>query len=215
MIAMGTADPVQARRLVARLSVIWDETIMAAREQVTRGHLNATEAVAVFKGALNEELGLAAAGRHDVSNDNDRTNRVLAATYRVAALLDPEAISVSDGLLDIYTRDFSEADRRAVVLMLKGAGPHRSAPSEAEQALSLINAPVNRATIREAAIQILLAKAEAQSRAGLLAHPLANAVGEPLLRLIDDDAVAAMRNTHHSVTHTPVSLSENVRRQII
>jgi integrase len=208
MIAMGTADPVQARRLVARLSVIWDETIMAAREQVTRGHLNATEAVAVFKGALNEELGLAAAGRHDVSNDNDRTNRVLAATYRVAALLDPEAISVSDGLLDIYTRDFSEADRRAVVLMLKGAGPHRSAPSEAEQALSLINAPVNRATIREAAIQILLAKAEAQSRAGLLAHPLANAVGEPLLRLIDDDAVAAMRNTHHSVTHTPVSLSE-------
>ena len=39
MIAMGTADPVQARRLVVRLSVIWDETIMNAREQVTRGHL--------------------------------------------------------------------------------------------------------------------------------------------------------------------------------
>ena len=204
MIAMGTADPVQARRLVARLPVIWDETIMTAREQGIRGHLNATEAVALFKSALNEELGLATAGRHDVNNDNDRTNRVLAATYRVAAQLDPEAISVSDGLLDVYTRDFSEADRRAVVLMLKGAGPHRSAPSEAEQALNLINAPVNRATIREAAIQILLAKAEAQSRAGLLAHPLATVVGEPLSRLIDDDAVAAMRDMDNSATKVSV-----------
>ncbi len=204
-ISLGTADPAEARRLVAQLSVRWDATKMMASEQAGRGYLTATEAVAVFRGALDEELGLATAGRFDGEANDDRTPRVFEAVYRIAARLEPDASVLPVDLLDAHSQGFSEADRRAVVLMLKAVGPQLSARSEAAEALKTIGAPVHVATIRDAGVQILLAKAEAQARARLMAHPLATAAGDSLSRLINDDAVAAIRSALNPTTHHATS----------
>ena len=178
---------------------------MMASGEVSRGFLTAPEAVAVFRGALNEELGLATAGRFDGEANDDRTPRVFEAVYRIAARLDRDAAMVPAHLLDAHSQGFCEADRRAVVLMLKAIAPQLSARSEAMQALTSISAPVNAATIGDAGVQILMAKAEAQARARLMAHPLATAAGDPLLRLIDDDAVVAIRSALSATTRPATS----------
>jgi integrase len=173
---------------------------MITGAQACRGHLTATEAIAVWKGALNEELSLATAGRYDSGNDDDRTRRVLEATYRIAANLEPESTIVSDDLLNSFCQGFPDIDRRAVVLMLKALRPHFSSSTEAELVLSSINAPANTSTIAEARVQILQAKAEAQSRARLITHPLVTGAGEPLSRLYDDNTIAAIRIAISSAT---------------
>ena len=161
----------------------------------------------MFRIALNEELGLATSGRFDAEAENGRTHRVFEAMYRIAARLDPDATRVSADLLDAHSQGFSETDRRAVVLMLKAVAPQLSARSEAEQALTLISAPVNPVTIRDAGVQTMLAKAEAQARAQLICHPLAAASGEPLSRLMDDNVVAAIRSALNPLVPLAASVS--------
>lgn len=162
-ISLGTADPAEARCLVARLSVRWDATKMITSGQVSRGFLTASEAVAVFRGALNEELGLATAGLFEAEACDDRTPRVLEAVYRIAARLVPDATTVSADLLEAHSQGFSDADHRAVLLMLKAIAPQLSARSDAAEALTSIGAPASDATIRDAGVQILPARAEAQA----------------------------------------------------
>lgn len=72
--------------------------------------LTAAEAVAMFRGALNEELGLATAGLFDGEACDDRTSRILEAVYRIAARFDPNATTVSAELLNALSHSFSEAD---------------------------------------------------------------------------------------------------------
>lgn len=203
-IALGTSDPAEARRLVARLSVRWDITTMMVNMQQGRGYLTASEALMVFKQYLNDELGLATAARFDGGEIDQRTPRVFEAVYRIAARLDPTSTTLPPDLLEAHTQGFSEEDRRAVVLMLKVVAPLTTARKEAAAALTLINAPINSATIRDGGVQILLAKAEAQARAGLMGHPSATLAGDHLIRLIDHDAVAAMRSESWSPTATPM-----------
>lgn len=173
---------------------------MMANEQVSHGYLSASQAVAVFRRALDEEPGLATVGRFDDEADDDRTPRVFEAVYRIAARLDPDATMLPADLLDAYSKGFSEADRRAVVLMLKPVAPQLGARDEAVQTLKSISAPVNDATVRDAGVHILLAKAEAQARARLVAHPVVAASGNPLSRLIDDEAVMAIRSASRPTT---------------
>lgn len=192
-ISLGTADLGEARCLVARLSVRWDATKVMTGSKVSRGFLTGTEAVAVFRGALNEELGLATAGLLDMEAWDDRTPCVLEAEYRIAARLDPDAKMVSADLIEAHSQSFSDADRRAILLMLKAIAPQLTAPSDAAEALTSIGAPANDATLRDGGLQILLGRAEAQARGRLITHPMAAFSGNPLSRLMDDDAVAAMR----------------------
>lgn len=182
-ITLNTADHIQARRLVARLSVKWDEIVMATGETVKRGYMTASEAVAVFKHGLEEELGLATAGRFDYCSQyphTERTSRILEAAYRIAARLGPGAQSVMPELLEAYTIGFAEADRHAVVLMIKTLAPHNSARADALETLVSIGAPINAAINRDARVQILLGKAEAQARAIFMNHPSTLLAGDPL-----------------------------------
>lgn len=55
--------------------------------------------------------------------------------------------------------------------MLKALAPHRSAKDGADRILRSIGAPVSDVTLRDARVQLLLAKAEAQARATLIHHP--------------------------------------------
>ena len=183
---------------------------MMANEQVSRGYLTASEAIVVFRGALDEELGLATSGRFDGAANDDRTPRVFEAVYRIAARLEPNATIVSADLLDAHSQGFCEADRRAVVLMLKAVAPQLSVRIDAAEALKSVGAPVNVATIRDAGVQILLARAEAQARALLMAHPLAAGTGNPLSRLIDDEAVLAIRSALSSTSGATSTSPEKI-----
>ena len=184
--------------------------MMMVRERTTRGYMTASEAVAVFRRGLDEELGLATAARFDDDSAGDeRTARVFGAMYRVAARLDPEADSISADLLEAHTESFSAADRRAVVLMLKALAPQRAANGEAWTALEAIGAPANDATIRDARVQILLAKAEAQSRTLLVTHAGANSTSDPVSPLLDDAVVADLRaGRQPAITQPPLAPSE-------
>jgi len=61
-ISLGTADPVEARRLVRRLAAIWDEIDGMLIERITRGTLTLAEGEKLFRKALEDEL--AHATRH-------------------------------------------------------------------------------------------------------------------------------------------------------
>lgn len=194
-VPLGTADPAEARRLVARLSVRWDVMTATMGETVKRGYLTASEAAAVFRRGLDDELGLVTAARFDAAGTDDggRTARVLEAVYRTAARLAPDAESVSAELLEEMTPGFVEPDRRAVVLMLRALAPHRAAGDDAKLALAVAGAPINGATVRDARVQLLLARAEAQVRAALIDEPHFGGSGDPVVQLLDDDAVRAFR----------------------
>lgn len=176
---------------------------MTMSAQASRGYLTASEAVAVFKHGLEQELGLATAARFDTDDVDTRTPRVFEAVYRIAARIGADATSVSAELLEAHTAGFSDEDRRAVVLMLKAVAPHVTAKTEAGHVLTSINAPSNGCTIRDARAQILLAKAEAQARALFIAHPLAAAAGNPISRLLDEDVVVAIRTGPSSTVTSP------------
>ena len=178
---------------------------MMMNMQQSRGYLTASEAVTVFKQGLNDELGLATAARFDGGQIDQRTPRVFEAVYRIAARLDPTSTTLTPDLLEAHTEGFSDEDRRAVVLMLKAMAPHTTARKEAAAALTLINAPINSATIRDGGVQILLAKAEAQARTALMSHPSAMLAGDQLIRLTNHDAVAAMRSESRAPTIACVS----------
>lgn len=192
-IALGTADPVEARRLGARLSVRWDQMMMTLGT-ATRGYMTASEATTIFKRGLDEELGLATAHLTDRGGGDQRTSRVMEAAYRIAARLDPDAETMTADVLEAHTVSFSDEDKHAVVLMLKALAPQRAARTDAAAMLAAINAPVTGTTIRDARIQLLLARAEAQARAGLLDDPTLAATGNPAARLLDDDFVTRVRN---------------------
>lgn len=206
-IPLKTADPAEARGLVARLSVRWDVTMMTMREKSFRGYMTASEAVAVFRRGLDEELGLATADRFDDdSAGEERTARVFEAMYRVAARLDPSAEAVESDLLATYTSGFSDVDQRALILMLKALTPQRTAGDEALVALEAVGAPTNVATVRDARVQILLGKAEAHARAALLMFPDVIAMaGDPVSRLLDDAAVTAFRRAERVTPSEPLS----------
>lgn len=191
-ISLLTPDPAEARRLVARLSVRWDAMMMTIGA-ATRGYMTAGEVAAVFRRGLDDELGLATARRIDPDGDDERTARVMQAAYRIAARLDPEAETMAADLLETHTSGFSADDRRAVLLMLKALAPQRSARLDAATMLADIGAPVTGTTLRDARVQILLGRAEAQARAGLFYHPFLVATGNPVARLLDDDLVASLR----------------------
>lgn len=193
-VPLKTADPVEARRLVCRLSVRWDAMTMMMDERIERGFMTASEAVAQFKRGLDEELGLATAARLDGDGRSDpRAAQVLEATYRIAARLAPDADTISIQLLNSLTEGFLDADRHAVVVMLKALAPHRAATASARACLASIEAPINTATSRDAKAQILPAKAEAQARAQLLDRAEVATCGNRMSILLDDNLVMQLR----------------------
>ncbi len=196
MVPLATADPVEARRLVTRLSAKWGVMALQTFDRASRGFLKAGELESVFRAGLDEELGLAMAPHLDrqmVPAINQRPLRVLEAAYRIGARLPADADSVPADLIDELTNGFPDQDRAAVVLMIKSLAPHKSARRDAEHVLQQLSAPVTERTISDARVQLLLARAEAQARAGMAGHPLAIRQGDPFSSLLDDDVVAAIR----------------------
>lgn len=195
-VPLATADPVEARRLVTRLSAKWEVMAVKMFDRASRGFLKAAELESIFRAGLDEELGLAMGPYLDsgmLTAIDQRPLRVLEATYRIAARPPADAECAPSDLIDEMTADFSTEDRRAVVLMLKSLAPHKAAYRDAEHVLAQLSAPLTARTIGDARTQILLARAEAQARASFAGHPLAIRQGDPFSALLDDDVVAAIR----------------------
>ena len=195
-IPLRTADPGQARRLAARLAVRWDAMTMDMHTHGERGYLKAGELAAVFRAGLEAELGLATAPLLDLdptADGDQRTARVFEATYRIAARIPPDATEVDWALLVKHTPSFDDRDRRAVALVLRAIAPHRAAWDEANRLLLDIDAPITDATVRDARVQLLQARAEAQGRMAFAAHPRVVGAGNVAARLLDDDLVADLR----------------------
>ncbi|WP_156002610.1 hypothetical protein [Sphingomonas melonis] len=163
-------------------------------QQMERGYMTASEAVAVFRHGLNDELGVAAAARYDAQAGVDhRTSRIFAATYRIAARLAAGADDLPVALLEEHTPDFSEQDRRAVILMLKSCAPHRVSGKIAHDVLRNLGAPLSDRVVGDAGVQLLLGRAEAQARMALSDHPEVVAGGDPVSALLDDTLVTRIR----------------------
>ena len=197
-IGLGTADPAEARRLVARLSVRWDQTVMQIQMEMRRGTLRAEELTAVFRAGLDEELALATAPRFDPAGDDaldQRPLRIFEAAYRIAARIQPDTTTLDPELLARHTAELDERDRQSVVLMLKCLSPHQIAAVDAKRILAAIDAPVTPTTVRDARVQLLLGRAEAQVRATLLEHPGVASSGDPLTHLLDDSIISSIRYT--------------------
>ncbi|KQR87943.1 hypothetical protein [Sphingomonas sp. Leaf343] len=175
-------------------------------QQMGRGYMTASEAVAVFRHGLNDELGVAAAARYDAQSSVDhRTSRIFAATYRIAARLAPDADDLPVALLDEHTPDFSEQDRRAVVLMLKSCAPHRVTGKIAHNVLRELGAPFSDRVVSDAGVQLLLGRAEAQARMALSDHPEVVAGGDPVSALLDDTLVTRIRTATSAPSRGDVS----------
>ncbi len=195
-IPLRTAGPGQARRLAARLAVRWDTMTMDMQAHGNRGFLKAGELAAIFRAGLETELGLATSALLDLDRDSavdQRTARVIEATYRIAACIPAEAKTIDWSLLVEHTPTFDERDRRAVALMLRAIEPHRIAHDEANMLLLEAGAPVTETTVRDARVQLLRARAEAQARMALAVHPRIAGTGNVAARLLDDDLVADLR----------------------
>ena len=163
-------------------------------QQMGRGYMTASEAVAVFRHGLNDELGVATATRYDALKDaSTRSARIFEAMHRIAARLAPDADSIAASLVEACTPDFTLEDRKLVVLMLRAYAPHRSATKTALDVLKEMNAPTNERVVADGRTQLLLGRAEGQARASLAEHPEVSAAGDPLARLLDDDLVARLR----------------------
>ena len=205
-ISLRTADPVEARRLSARLSVRWELTSMII-EGMGRGYLKGPEAVALFRQGLEDEIGVASAGMYDHDGPPDvRTSRVFAAMYRIAARLKTTNDSVSLDLIEAQTPDFSVEERNLVGMMLRAYAPHRSIETAARKALSEIDGPLSDRVIADAGVQLLMGRAEAQARMGFFNHPDVVASGNAIAQLLDDGAMARIRTTP-TAPPAPVDLS--------
>jgi integrase len=192
-IPMHTADPGEARRLAARLRVRWDEMTLVLNN-TERGHLTTDETIAIFRAGLKSELALALPPSAIAQGiTGGRHARIMKAAFGVAAQLPSDATSIDTEVLVKLTPDFDEADRRAVVLMLRAFVPHRLAHGCAQKTLLNISAPNNTQITDEARIAWLCGQAEAHDRAGLATDARIAATGLPIIGLLNDDLVAQIR----------------------
>ncbi len=108
-----------------------------------------------FRAGRDEELGLAVAPlleRQMAAAIDQRSLRVLEATYRIAARLPANAGNVPSDLINELTDGFADKDRAAVMFMLKLPAPHRSAHRLAEHVLRQLSGPVTERTISDARV---------------------------------------------------------------
>jgi hypothetical protein len=200
---MHTADPGEARRLAARLRVRWDEMTLVLNN-TERGHLTTDETIAIFRAGLKSELALALPPSAIAQGiTGGRHARIMKAAFSVAAQLPSTATSIDTEVLVQLTPDFDEADRRAVVLMLRAFVPHRLANTSAREVLFNLAAPDNLPITDEARIAWLCGQSEAHDRASLATDPRIAATGLPIIGLLDDDLVGQVRL--NSVSVAPVS----------
>lgn len=209
-IALGTSDPVEARRLVRRLAVKWDELNMLMTPKIERGHLTIHEQEALFRKGLEDELARATAHvRAPMGSAQPHTglHRIMEAAYRIVARVPHDAAAIDLETIEAETDETWTGEE--FVLLCKTlqnlVTPMSVSGIEAQKALQELGGPLNEGTIREARSQILSGYAEAHRRSTLLDSEEVNASGRGIMALLDDAIVgrASMERNRPQVSSTP------------
>ena len=193
-IALGTADPAEARRLVRRLAAEWDELLMFMMPKIERGHLTLDEQEALFRKGLKDELARATA-HHRAPMGSDLPHlgmqKIMEAAYRIVSRVPHDADAIGIETIEAEIDEAWSDDE--VSLLLKSlkllVTPMSVSRTEAKEALQELGGPLNDGTIREARSQILGGYAEAHRRSSFLDSEEVNASGRGIMALLDDDIV--------------------------
>lgn len=216
MLALGTADPADARRIVNRLAVRWDAISMKVAQQIERGTLTLEEQRALFRQGLEHELAdatrhVTAPRRRDI--DEAAFSKVAIAAYTIVGSVSHDAAELSSGLIEAHIDDsWTDAERRFLMNMLRlYITPMTVSRSDAVGALEVLGTPINDGTATEARWNLIRGRIEAQRRAPLVDHPLFADRDVPALHLLDDDLVQQARRVmpirpvpvHPATVHRP------------
>ena len=198
MLALGTADPVDARRIVNRLAVRWDMMSMQAAQRIDRGTLTLDEQRALFRQGLEQEL--ADATRHVTARrrpeiDEESYSKVAVAAYAIVGSVPHDTTELSIETIEAQIGDgWTDAERRLLLNLLRlYITPMTVSRSDAVDALEALGAPVNDGTATEARWNLIRGRIEAQRRAPLVDHPLFAGRDVPALYILDDDLVEQAR----------------------
>lgn len=198
MLALGTADPVDARRIVNRLAVRWDVMSMQAAQRIERGTLTLQEQRALFRQGLEHEL--ADATRHVTAPrrlefDDASYSKVAVAAYTIVGSVPHDTKELSVEAIERHIDDgWTDAERRLLMNMLRlYITPMSVSRGDAVEALEALGVPVNDGTASEARWNLIRGRIEGQKRAPLVDHPLFADRDVPALHLLDDDLVERAR----------------------
>lgn len=198
MLALGTADPGDARRIVNRLAVKWDAISMQVAQRIERGTLTLEEQRTLFRQGLEKELAdatrhVTAPRRPDI--DEAAFSKVAVAAYTIVGSVPHDSSELSPELIEAHVDDsWTDAERRFLMNMLRlYITPMTVSRSHAVDALEALGSPINDGTATEARWNLIRGRIEAQRRAPLVDHPLFADRDVPALHLLDDDLVQQAR----------------------
>lgn len=199
-IALGTADPVEARRLVRRLAAKWDDLAMQMMPKIERGTLTLDEQDALFRQGLKDELARATSGKTAPMGamvPGSSHHAILAAAYRIVARVPHDAEAIPADVFEAeFDKDWTDKDvvrlRQALQWLVT---PMSVSPTDAHDALIAMGSPVSHGTMREARSQILRGYAEAHERAALASASQYDVRGFGASALLDDRWVQATRSS--------------------
>lgn len=201
-ISLGTADPVEARRLVRRLAAKWDEIHGMLIERITRGTLALAESEKLFRKAMEDEL--AHATRHRTApigagHGHPATHKILAAAYRVVALVPHDADQIAPGVIEqVIDASWSAEDRQLLQTTLRVMiTPMSVSRTNAVEALEEFGTNWSETAIREARSHLLRGCAEAHERSAMFDDPLVTASGRGVSALLDDALIGQIRSGLH------------------
>ncbi|TPG13633.1 hypothetical protein [Sphingomonas oligophenolica] len=199
MVALGTADPADARRIVNRLAVRWDAITMQVEQSIERGTLTLDEQRALFRQGLEHELAdatrhVTAPRRPDI--DEAAFSKVAVAAYTIVGSVPHDTAELSPEIIEDHIDDtWTDSERRLLMNMLRlYITPMTVSRSDAVDALEALGTPINDATATEARWSLIRGRIEAQKRAPLVDHPLFADRDVPGLRLLEDDLVQQARH---------------------
>lgn len=110
-VSLGTADPVEARRLARWLASKWDETTMFMSHEFERQTLTIEERRRIFRSSLEQEVALATAAVWNTPA-HPSTHKVLAAAYEIIQRVSPDAGCLCQEDLDaVINENWSAKDR--------------------------------------------------------------------------------------------------------
>ncbi len=168
-IALGTADPVEARRLARRLAAKWDELAMHLEPRIERGTLTLDEQETLFRKGLKDELARATAGYTapiGTTMPHPAHHTIMAAAYRIVARVPHDAARIpADVLQAEVDENWSDADVALLLQTLRWlVTPMSVSRTNAKETLAALGGPASEGAIREARSQLLRGYAEAHER---------------------------------------------------
>ncbi|MBH9537052.1 DUF6538 domain-containing protein [Novosphingopyxis sp. YJ-S2-01] len=170
--ALGTADPAEAKRLSRQLAVKWDELTMWLERQIERGTLTLDEQDALFRKGLADELARATAhltAPMGTTMPHPEHHKIMAAAYRIVARVPHDSDAISAG---VFEAEIDENWSDDEVSLLKNTlrwlvTPMSVNRTSAKEAAAQIGAPLTEGVITEARSHILRGFAEAHERTAM------------------------------------------------